>query len=451
MLRRFSIRARITIGSLLVAAVLLTVALLAIRAEVSVILSNADSTLAQGDLASFEKDIVANPTETVDDPGTGVLVYVRSPDGVVQVDTLPHDMMQLVAHRPPAVEQELATDDEGRTFVVVGRMVSTAQGDWALWSARSTSSSALALRGLERVLVIGGLVLLLAFGLAAWLLATVALRPVARMRAQAELLGADAGDGNLPVGAAHDELAELATTLNEFLGRVRDSTAREKQMVSDAAHELRTPLSALKTQLELAHGDFGDAAALALQVRAAEASVDRLASLATNLLELTRLEAHEGPRPCSSTAQLLSEFMGSVDRARMLGLAKSADISFSVPTSEEQLDYAIDAQSFGRLLDNLFANSIAAVEKAGRVGATLRQDALGLVLEVSDDGTGVPDEFLARAFERFSRPDSSRTSSTGGSGLGLALVRAIAEDAGGTAELSNLPRGLIVTVRIPQM
>jgi signal transduction histidine kinase len=451
MLRRLSVRARITIGSVLVAALLLGVSLIGVRLQVATILSTADATLAKGDLTSFQKDITASPGEPVDDPGTGVLVYVRAPDGDVQVNTLPHDVLDLVEHRLPTEEEYETTDDEGRTFIVVGRVVSTTAGDWALWSARSTSSSELALDGLGNALAIGGVALLIAFGLASWLLATAALRPVSRMRRRAELLGADAGDGDLPVGPARDELSALATTLNEFLARVRSSTMREKQMVSDAAHELRTPLAALKTQLELAHDDFGDAAALALQVRAAEASVSRLSSLAANLLELTRLEAHEGPRSVSSSEQLVSELMGSIDRARMLGLPKRADVGFTVVAGQGQQRYALDPQAFGRLADNLLANSISAIAKGGSVEATLREDYAGLVLEVTDDGPGVPEEFLAHAFERFSRPDSARSTTGGGSGLGLALVQAIAEDADGSAELENTRPGLRVTVTIPKM
>ncbi len=451
MLRRLSVRARITIGSVLVAALLLGISLVAVRLQVATILSSADVTLAEGDLTSFQKDITANPTEPVDDPGTGVLVYVRAPDGKVQVNTLPHDVLALVEHQVPTVQEYQTTDDESRTFVIVGRVVSTTAGNWALWSARSTASSDLALDGLGTVLAVAGVVLLLGLGLASWLLATAALRPVTRMRRRAELLGADAADGELPVGPARDELSALATTLNAFLARVRASTVREKQMVSDAAHELRTPLAALKTQLELAHDDFGDAAALALQVRAAEASVARLSSLAANLLELTRLESHEGPRAVSGGEQLVSELMGSIDRARMLGLPKRADVGFTVDAERGQQRYALDPQAFGRLADNLLANSISAIAEGGSVDATLREDDAGLIFEVTDDGPGVPEEFLDHAFERFSRPDTARTANGGGSGLGLALVQAIAEAADGLAKLENTRPGLRVTVAIPKM
>ncbi|MBX3100541.1 MAG: HAMP domain-containing histidine kinase [Salinibacterium sp.] len=449
MMMRLSIRSRITLGSILVAALLLSIALLVLRAQVSSVLTNADTTLAESDLTSFAKDITANPTETVDDPGTGVLVFVRSPHEVVEVNTLPHDVANEIQGRVSANEEFTMTDDEGRSFIVVGRVVSTTAGEWALWSARSTSSSQLALEGLSRALVVGGLILLVGFGIASWVLATIALRPVAAMRRRADELEG-AVDGALPVGPANDELAALASTLNSFLGRVRATAEREKQMVSDAAHELRTPLAALKTQLELAHGDFGNAAALAIQVTAAEASVDRLASLASNLLELSRLESHESVRP-SRAASLIDEFTGSIDRARMLGLASNADIEFEVHVDDEGARYLIDGQAFGRLVDNLFSNALAAIGEGGAVQATLRQGPSTLILEVRDDGHGMPDGFVPVAFDRFTRPDASRTTATGGSGLGLALVRALAEAAGGTATIRNTNPGLAVTVTLPKM
>jgi signal transduction histidine kinase len=448
------VRARITIGSLLVAAVLLTVALLIVRSQVGMILSDADVALAQGDLTSFENDIAANPTAEVDNPGTGVLVYVRNPAGEVQVNTLPHDIIAVVGTRAATTEQFPFTDDEGRDFIVVGRQVSTSAGTWALWSARSTSSSELALEGLDRVLVVGGVVLLLGFGAASWLLATVALRPVARMRKRADALGTTL-DGELPVGDARDELAALATTLNELLARLRASSAREKQMISDAAHELRTPLASLTTELELAHDDAGNADALAERLRGAEASAARLAALATNLLELNRLET-DGREPTTSTsAELTTELMGAIDRARMLGLPRSVDVGFEVRDAGDDAAlsprYRIDPHSFGRILDNLLVNAVHAVAAEGVIDVALTHGPAGLELTVTDDGPGMPREFLPKAFERFSRPDAGRSTSAGGSGLGLALVHAIVVSAGGSIELRNREPGFTVEVRLTQM
>ena len=451
MLSRLSIRSRITIGSLAVAAVLLLVALLVVRTQVSAILADAQASLAQSDLTSFQKDITANPTETMDNPGTGVLVFVRAPTGTVQVNTLPHDVVRPIVDRAATDEQYTTTDDEGRTFVVVGRSVVTPVGTWALWSARNTTSNEVALDGFDRVLVTGGIVLLVGFGAASWLLATAALRPVNAMRRRAEQLGEGRSDGQLPVGDTQDELSALATTLNRFLARVQASSAREKQMVSDAAHELRTPLAALKTQLELAHNDFGNAEALARQVGAAELSVDRLASLASNLLELSRIESHEVTVSCSSSTALIDEFTGSVDRARMLALGKSVVIEFTLTAGDDADQYRIDAQAFGRLTDNLFSNAINAVDESGTVTAELMHTEDSILLTVSDDGPGMPDDFLPIAFERFTRPDESRTTSTGGSGLGLALVRALAREAGGEVTAENTHPGLRISVFVPTM
>ncbi|WP_394768123.1 ATP-binding protein [Lacisediminihabitans sp.] len=449
-LSRLSIRARITLGSILVAAVIFSIALVAVRVQVATILTTADSTLARGDLNSFADEIVANPANTLDDPGTGVLLFVRAPDGTVQVDTMPHIVREHLEHREGADEQ-LTQDVEGTDFVVVGRALHTSAGTWSLWAARSTASSALALQGLDSTLIIGALVLLAGFGVASWVLASAALRPVERMRRKAELLGADPSEGGLPVGPARDEIAELASTLNALLDRIRQSTEREKQMVSDAAHELRTPLSVLKTQLELAHDDFGDAEALARQLVAAEVSVERLSALATNMLELSKLEAAGTPTTPSSTEELVTELMGSVDRARMLAIAKDVEVAFAVNVTGEDAAFALGQHSFGRVVDNLLSNAIAAVHEEGVVTASLTTEAGALVLEIRDDGPGMRESFLPHAFDRFSRPDDSRTSSTGGSGLGLALVGAIVDSSGGSVSLHNGGPGLVVTVRLPQM
>ncbi len=279
------------------------------------------------------------------------------------------------------------------------------------------------------------------------MLSTAALRPVTRMRVDAEKLGSGEGSERLPVGRARDEIAALATTLNAFLDRVRRTTERERQVLSDAAHELRTPLAALTTQLELAHDSFGDPEALAAQVVAAERSVARLSSLAANLLALSRLDAGQLELSVTGADQLVDEFMQAVDRARLVALPSGTDVSYAVDVPDPAASYRMSVTALSRIVDNLAANSIAATN--GRVAISLEQQPSQLVLTVLDDGPGMPPEFLARAFDRFSRADDSRASSTGGSGLGLALVDALGSAAGGSVTLQNLEPGFAVRVTLP--
>jgi two-component system, OmpR family, sensor kinase len=448
--RSLSIRTRITLGSAAVALIVIVVAIIGIRLNAESTLHSSDVTLATTDLASFEKDLQENGGVHVDAPGAGILVLVRDPQGRAAADTLPDEVRSKVERMRPSGNTFSAAED-GSPYVVVARTVTTAQGKWGLWAARSTASSRLVLAKLDASLVIGGTLALLLLAGASWLLATFALRPVTAMRRRAESLSGTGENERLPIGTAHDELSALATTLNDFLDRVHDGTLREKRMVSDAAHELRTPLAALRTQLELAHDDFGDPFALEGEIIGAEQSVARLTALANDLLEISRLEAEPGDALNAGAPVLIDEAMGSVDRARMLALAKDVDVSFVMGDLDATATYRLEPSSFARIVDNLLANAVNAVDKTGSVELGLEQEDDALQIVVRDNGPGIPESFLPRAFDRFTRADDARTTSSGGSGLGLALVRLIAETAGGTAHLANTGAGTLATVRLPKM
>lgn len=451
-LSRLSIRSRLTLGGTCIAAVIFTIALVSVHLQVTSLLSASDAQLARNDVTTYAAEIARNPSGIVDDSGEGLLVYVRSPLSGTHLDTMPHALRERLAHRAGANEQFTA-EAGGAPFVIVGRTVPTPQGNWSLWAARSEASSGLALQGLDRIFLVGALILLAAFAVLSWRLASAALRPVERMRHRAEELGVGGTDPaeRLPVGPARDELSELATTLNAFLARVRESTEREKQMVSDAAHELRTPLAALRTQLELAHDDFGDAPALAAQITAAEGSVGRLSSLTVNLLELSRLESTNAPPAASEITTLVTELMGSIDRARMIALARCVEVGFTLDPPEPGTRFALSGDSFARLVDNLLSNAVAAVDPHGTVEVALGRAGDDLTVTVTDTGPGMPADFLPRAFDRFARADDSRTAHTGGTGLGLALVSAIVSSAGGTVALRNGDPGLVASVTLPKM
>jgi signal transduction histidine kinase len=235
---------------------------------------------------------------------------------------------------------------------------------------------------------------------------------------------------------------------------LRGSAERERQLVADASHELRTPLAALRTRLDLAEGVRHDPDALYADIVAARRSVDRLQSLTDGLLVLSRIDA--GAQGESTLLQVRAELADAIDRARMLAADRELSIDFVAPPDPPRDGrYGLDPADVGRILDNLLANAVEATADGGTITATLVEHAGELLLSVSDDGPGIPEEFLSIATERFTRPDAARSRSVGagtGLGLGLSIVAGLARAAGGELQLRNLvPHGLGVMVRLPRL
>ncbi|PPI21105.1 sensor histidine kinase [Rathayibacter sp. AY1B5] len=302
--------------------------------------------------------------------------------------------------------------------------------------------------GVSTTLLIALAILFVAFAATSWLLVGLALRPVGRMRAIADRLRHGRSTELLPVGPARDELSDLASTLNALIADLRESADRERRLVADASHELRTPLAALRTRLELAERVRDDPAALYADVVDARRSIDRLQSLTDGLLILSKIDAGTVTGDASSSA-LREEVTGSVDRIRMLARDRDLAIDFVAPVSAHAARYPVSPTDFGRILDNLLSNAVAATPDGGSITATLVERPGEAVLSVDDDGPGVPEAFLAVATDRFTRPDAAR-SRDGGAGLGLAIVAGLSRAAGGELRLRNLvPHGFGAEVRIP--
>lgn len=268
--------------------------------------------------------------------------------------------------------------------------------------------------------------------------AKAALRPVERMRARAEEITAADPSGRLPVPPTGDELARLAGTLNDLLGRQQAALAHERQVVSDASHELRTPISVLRTRIAVAlRGPRQDAASLRAVLEEAGADADRLGRLADDLLVLAR--ADQGRLPLRREPLDVQELVEAA-AARHAGVRAEMGIAGGAVV-------LADPDRIHQALDNLLVN-------AARYGAppvTLRAEAgrAGEVeLAVSDAGDGFPATLLPRAFDRFSHGEDARAQ--GGSGLGLAIVRAIAEAHGGRADARNTATGAVVSITLPR-
>lgn len=284
----------------------------------------------------------------------------------------------------------------------------------------------------DELLIAGPIALILA-SIAGYLLAGFALRPVESMRRRAAAISAETPGERLPVPTTRDEIERLGQTLNEMLERLEDALQRERDFVADAGHELRTPLALLRTELELALRHGRSPEELREGLRWSTREVDRLTQLAEDLLLIARSD--RGKLPLSVEPLDADELLSSVVsrfqwRAEESARPLAHDVAAGVPIRGDRLRLE---QALGNLVDNALRHGSGSVSlRAAKVGGAVE-------LHVEDQGRGFPPAFLEHAFERFSRPQPGRTGS--GVGLGLSIVRVIAEAHGGVAEAANGPAG----------
>lgn len=264
--------------------------------------------------------------------------------------------------------------------------------------------------------------------------AGAALRPVERMRARAAALGdAELGE-RLPEPGTGDELDRLAGTLNRLLERRQQALERERRVVSDASHELRTPISVLRTRIDVTLRGPGDAASLRDGLEGAQADVVRLSRLADDLLVLAR--ADEGRLPLRAEPLDVQDLLEATV-ARHAGEAAATSRTLAAVMEIEGGAVIVgDADRLAQVLDNLVVNAFRHGQGAVSIVARRAPGSPVVEIVVQDEGPGFPPDFLPRAFDRFSQVVPGT-----GSGLGLALVEAIVRAHGGWVSAGNQPGG----------
>lgn len=308
---------------------------------------------------------------------------------------------------------ETASDGLNRVLV---RAVPSSGGTNYVVVTESLKDEQATLHSLARYMLLAGPVLLALVGVAVWILLGRALSTVSNIRRGAEEVTHPAGGVRLPLPESHDEIRALALTLNAMLDRLGAAAAREQRFVADVAHELRSPLAAMHTQLEVALRETDESTRSELVAGALEDN-SRLATLIDDLLVLARVE---------SDSLLDSE---RVDLAELAGL-----------TGELPHVVLGDRHALSRAIENLTAN--AHRHAASKVIVTLaRPDSSKIELRVDDDGPGVPVADQSRIFERFVRLDDARARDDGGSGLGLAIAQATARSHGGSLRVETSQLG----------
>ncbi|HZP30951.1 MAG TPA: ATP-binding protein [Acidimicrobiia bacterium] len=277
-------------------------------------------------------------------------------------------------------------------------------------------------------LLIGVPILVLLVGALAWYLAGRALRPVELIRAEAAAITGSTMHRRVPEPETHDEVGRLARTMNAMLERLERSSERQRQFVSDASHELRSPVTVIRAQLEVAlrRGDEVDWPAVAERVLAED---ERLEQTITELLELARVDENNDHSDFVEV-DLDEVVLEEVSRVRGVGVDVSRVSAGRVLGKAQQL---------ARVVHNLLDNARRHADRAVAVSLEEHDDVVEL--HVDDDGPGIAPDDRERVFERFTRLDEGRARDAGGMGLGLALVKATVERHEGTVHIEDSPLG----------
>ena len=254
-------------------------------------------------------------------------------------------------------------------------------------------------------------------------------------------------DGDLSARAdvdRRDELGTLAQSFNRMAGQVEEIVTSLRRFVSDAAHEIHTPLTALHTNLELAQRDAAPESNEHLV--AARAQVERLEGLTGGLLELSRLESPVQPPQLVPVSLLpLVQEVGELYASR----AEQAGVTFELSVPEAPVSVLGDEGELTRALSNLLDNALKFTPEGGQIVLGCRKEGAEAVLWVQDTGIGFPDEDLPHLFDRFYR--GRNTAAYAGSGLGLAIVQAIVDRHRGQVRAESAPQGATFSVRLPAL
>ncbi len=444
--RRRSLRARLTAAAAVVIAAALTLAgtLLMLRLEAALV--------GAAEEAAWDRaDVVAERIAEVGKGGTRPLVidtageeivHVLSVDGSVVANSV--DAGPLVPFRSTSAtaftqEDVALPGEEDEPFRVVTRPVGAPGGqELFVQVAVPLDDAEESVQELAAALTVGVPAIVVVLALLTWTLTGRALRPVDSLRTQAANIPGTVLDRRLEVPESADELARLAQTFNALLSRVEDAVQRQRRFIADAAHEIRSPVASLRTQLEVAQR-LGDVHALRELLPGQVEDVRRLSVLVDDLLRLARLDADA---PLRSQPVDLDDVI--LDAVRHVRGGSRVVIGTSAVSAARVLG---DPDALERVVVNLLDNALRYAHHQVDVGMTA--DSHTARLTVTDDGPGIPPDRREEVFERFTRLDDARTRESGGTGLGLAIVREVVSRHGGRVCVADAHPGARLVVELP--
>lgn len=441
-------RARLTLQWLLVFGVLLALALAAVyfglRRSLYHSLEDSLRTLAGTEVASSMDgpQVHLHPIES------SAIINSHHIEKFVQILTPDYQVInqskQLLSHQP-LVSREVARTALAGTAVMtevnlngisgLGLSVD-AYGQYVFVVAVPLSDIEEALAALRSTLLIVGLIALAATGLVGYRLATMALRPVDLMTQRAQLIGRDHLKARLAEPETDDELSRLARVLNEMLDRLYQIIESHQSFAADASHEIRSPLTSLRSRLEVALRRTRSAEEYRQVIADCLSEVEQLTRLSEDLLELSRSDAQ---RLTLDLSEVELQPLVADEISRLQNEAKNRHVALR---SEINPDLAViaDEARLRRVVHNFLSNAIHySKPEGGQVTVSAGNGGNDVWIEIRDDGIGLDTEQKQHIFERFWRADKARSIRTGGAGLGLAICHEIVRAHGGQIKVNSQP------------
>ncbi len=420
-----SVRARAALGSVLAVGLFLGVGSVAFVGLFSAALRSGVEQSASAEAESASAQLVAADATTLPEDDGRLLVLVEDGRVVDRTD----DEIELPMPIPDGDVFVSVVDDEPVLFA--SEDVDVDGRDLVVLAGRSLEETDDAVGLVSMLLLIAVPVLVALVGGLTWLLVGRALAPVERIRREVSELGAGELDRRIAVPATGDEIGRLAGTMNGMLERLEDAQTAQRRFVSDASHELRSPLAVIRQYAEVAalHPDRVDPAELSSTILEEGA---RMQGLVESLLLLAKLD--EGATGTARrTVDVDDLLLTEAARLRSAGglRVESAAVAAARVDGDEVL--------LARVARNLVDNAVRHARSVVRLGSAT--DGRIVRISVEDDGPGVPVESRAHVFERFVRLDESRSRDAGGSGLGLAIVADVVRLHGGSIELVDSALG----------
>ncbi|QMU96053.1 HAMP domain-containing histidine kinase [Microbacterium esteraromaticum] len=446
-----SIRSRLTIGALLIVAVALIAGAFAAVQVLRVSLTDSVAATVQQDLDTISAQLDRGPggVDAIDDD---VLVRLQGAGDDDEPDDDDDDDDRPGPGQGPAQGPDQANDDDARGLPALheGRVQRIeVDGEPYLAATEDTDRGMLTvarpLAGVDEAVSASSALLAVAVplvlglvGLVMWVVATRALAPVERLRRQVDAIDAAGLDRRVDA-ARDDELGALAHTMNRMLDRLEQSQTTQRRFVSDASHELRSPLATIRQHAELAAA-HPEASSLPALSRVVLDEGARMQELVEGLLLLARLD--EGRGAVKAPTDVDDIALAEVQRLRGMGVTVDGR---GIGPGRVDGSATLLARAVRNLADN------AARHAQDQVAIRVFERGDRVLLQVEDDGDGIPADQREHVFDRFVRLDEARARDAGGSGLGLAIVREIALAHGGTITASDgTSGGALMTLSLPR-